>query len=50
MLFKLSDVYELKLAKFMHKLFNNQLPCLFQYRFSQLENIHSYEWDGKPTK
>ena len=29
-LLKLNDIYELELAKFMHKLYNNNLPIVFQ--------------------
>ena len=40
---KVKDVYKLELAKFMHKLFNNKLPELFQNSFTKIGNVHNYE-------
>ena len=39
---KLHDVYELELAKFMHKLFKNKLPKLCNYNFTTINKIHDY--------
>ena len=36
-------MYKFELAKFMHKLFNNKLPILWQQNFSKIEQIHDYE-------
>ena len=36
----------MELAKFMHKLYNNNLPIVFQNRFAKIENIHSYVTRG----
>ena len=36
-LLKLNDIYKLELAKFMHKLYNNNLPIVFQNRFAKIE-------------
>ena len=36
-------MYKLELAKFMHKLFNNKLPEMFQNSFTKIGNIHNYE-------
>ena len=33
-LLKLNDIYKLELAKFMHKLYNNNLPIALQNRFA----------------
>ena len=41
--FKLNDIYKLEFAKFMHKLYNNNLPIVFQNRFAKIENIHTRE-------
>ena len=46
---KLVDVYKLELAKFMHKLFNNKLPKLWQQNFTKIEQIHAYE-TRRPNK
>ena len=35
--------YKLELAKFMHKLFNNKLPEMFQNSFTKIGNVHNYE-------
>ena len=40
---KIKDVYKLELAKFMHKLFSNKLPEMFQNSFTKIGNIHNYE-------
>ena len=39
---KVKDVYKLELAKFMHKLFNNKLPDMFQNNFTKIGNVHTY--------
>ena len=36
-------MYILELAKFMHKLFNNKLPEMFQNSFTKIGNVHNYE-------
>ena len=41
-LLKLNDIYKLELAKFMHKLYNNNLPIVLQIRFTKIEKIHTY--------
>ena len=46
---KLVDVYKLELAKFMHKLFNNKLPKLWQQNFTTIEQIHAYK-TRRPNK
>ena len=40
---KLRDVYNLELAKFMHQIYNNKTPFLFQDKFTKLEKIHSHK-------
>ena len=45
----LVDKYKLELAKFMHKLFNNKLPKLWQQNFTKIEQIHAYE-TRRPNK
>ena len=45
-LLKLNDIYKLELAKFMHKLDNNNLPIVFQNRFTKIEKIHTYVTRG----
>ena len=42
-LLKLKDVYNLELARLMHKLFCNKLSCVFQKRFIKMEKIYSYK-------
>ena len=32
----------MELAKFMHKLCNDNLPIVFQNRFAKIEKIHTY--------
>ena len=39
---KLHDAYKLELAKFMHKLFKNNLPKLCNYNFTKFNKIHDY--------
>ena len=41
-LLKLNDIYKLELAKFMYKFYNNNLPIVFQNRFTKNEKIHTY--------
>ena len=36
-LLKLRDVYNLELAKFMHQIYNNKTPFLFQDKFTKSE-------------
>ena len=36
-------MYKLELTKFMHKLFNNKLPEMFQNSFTKIGNVHNYE-------
>ena len=31
----------MELAKFMHKLYNNNSPIIFQNRFTEIEKIHT---------
>ena len=45
-LFKLNHIYKLELAKFMHKLYNNNLPIVFQNRFAKIEKIRIYVTRG----
>ena len=40
---KIKDVYKLELTKFMHKLFNNKLPEMFQNSFTKIVNVQNYE-------
>ena len=42
-LLKLRDIYNLELAKFMHQIYNNKTPFLFQNKFTKLEKIHSHQ-------
>ena len=42
-LLKLRDVYNLELDKFMHQIYNNKTPFLFQDKFTKLEKIHSHK-------
>ena len=45
-LLKLNDICKLELAKFMHKLYNNNLPIVFQNRFAKIEKIFTYVTRG----
>ena len=36
----------MELAKFMHKLYNNDLPIVFQNRFAKIEKIYTYVTRG----
>ena len=36
----------MELAKFMHKLYSNNLPIVFQNRFAKIEKIHTYVTKG----
>ena len=42
-LLKLRDVYNKELAKFVHQIYNNKTPFLFQDKFTKLEKIHSHK-------
>ena len=46
---KLHNVYKLELDKFMHKLFKNKLPKLFNYDFTTINKIHNCA-TRKPTR
>ena len=37
----------MELAKFMHKLYNNNLPIVFQNRFAKIEKIDTYVTRGE---
>ena len=39
---KLTEIYELELAKFMHQLQNNKLPKLFQDLFCKIDTVHGH--------
>ena len=41
-LLKLRNVYNLERAKFMHQIYNNKTPFLFQDKFTKLEKLHSH--------
>ena len=45
-LLKLNNIYKLKLAEFMHKLYNNNLPIVFQNRFTKIKKIRTYITKG----
>ena len=45
-LLKLNDIYKLDLAKIMHKLYNNNLPIVFQNQFAKIEKTHTYVTRG----
>ena len=38
---KFNDIYNLELAKLMHKISNNKSPLSFQQRFNKIELVHS---------
>ena len=40
---KWNDIYDLELAKLMHKICNNKLPLSFQQRFNKIELTHSHQ-------
>ena len=42
-LLKLSDDYDLELAKFMRQIYNNKIPFSFQDKLTKLEKIHSHK-------
>ena len=46
---KLCDVYKMELAKFVHKVFENKLPKLCNYKFTTIDKIHDYA-TRKPSR
>ena len=38
-----NDIYTFELAKFIHKLFHDKLPQIFQSRFVKTAQIHSHD-------
>jgi len=42
-LLKLKDIYKLELAKFMHKIYNDNLPGVLQKRFCKTDNSFVYD-------
>ena len=49
-LLKTEDIYKLEMAKFMHKLNNNQLPIAFSSHFTRIDSMHSYNLRSTKTK
>ena len=49
-LLKLNEIFELELAKFMHKYNNNSLPKSFNNYFVPSDNIHSHNTRNKKSK
>ena len=41
--FKVTEISELELAKFMHQLQNNKLPKLFQHLFRKIDTGHGHK-------
>ena len=41
-LLRLDDIYQLELAKFMHRAYNKDLPQNFDVYFTRIEDMHSY--------
>ena len=39
---KLTEIYELELAKFMHQLQNNKLPKLLENLFCEIDTVHGH--------
>ena len=39
---KLTEIYELELAKFMHQLQNNKLPKLLEDLFCEIDTVHGH--------
>ena len=46
----LNDIYKLQLAKLMHKYKHDCLPSIFNYLFTKLDNIHSYNTRQKTSQ
>ena len=42
-MFKVEDIYQLELAKFMYRLHHNQLPKNFYHSFHKTNTIHQHE-------
>ena len=49
-IFNLNDIYKLQIAKLMHKFKHGCLPSVFNYLFTWLDNIHSYNTKQKTSK
>ena len=47
---KLNDIYTLQIAKLMHKFKHDCLPSVFNYLFTKLDNIHSYNTRQKTAQ
>ena len=46
----LNDIYKLQIAKLMHKFEHDCLPSVFNYLFTKLDNIHSYNTRQKTSQ
>jgi len=46
----LNDIYKLQIAKLMHKFKHVRLPSVFNYLFTKLDNIHSYNTREKTSQ
>ena len=49
-LLKTEDIYKLEMAKFMHRLNNNELPVGFRNHFTRIDSMHSYNLRSIKTK
>ena len=48
--FSLNDIYKLQIAKLMHQFKYGCLPYVFNYLFTKLGNIHSYNTRQKTSQ
>ena len=48
--FNLNDIYKLQIAKLMHQFKHGCLPSVFNYLFTKLDNIHSYNTRQKTSQ
>ena len=46
----LNDIYKFQIAKLMHKFKHDCLPSVFNYLFTKLDNIHSYNTRQKTSQ
>jgi len=46
----LNDIYKLEIAKLMHNFKHDCLPSVFNYLFTKLDNIHSYNTRQKTSQ
>ena len=49
-LLKTEDIYKIEMAKFMHRLYHNELPNAFNIHFTRIDSMHKYQLRSVKSK